>query len=228
MTRLSANERFLMYGTFLTFAFGGMISRFYILTWISPLAGGTAVALLRLYKKLRQPGENAASREDRGNARIYGLWTVVVILILDQGTKLTLRQFFDFASMKSSETVSLLPFLKLGMTWNPGFGGGLVSTDVVIVIELMAISALVLWLWFARNQTQATALGLIVGGALGNFTDWLLRGNVADFVRARLFDHDIPAFNVADVAITLGVVVLILDVLLRMLPRRVGHAGEGS
>jgi len=226
MQNITWKEWTFIFVVFLALAHTGNVLDVPALEFASPVVPPILVLLFRLYRRRHGHGEDAAGTA-RGDARAYGFWAIVAVLILDQGTKFTLLQFFNFASMKSSEVIPLLPFLKLGMTWNPGFGSGLVTADIMIVIELVAISALVLWLWFARNQTQATALGLITGGALGNFTDWLLRENIADFVRAHIFGHDIPAFNVADVAITFGVVILVLDWLLRVLPRRIGPAKEG-
>jgi lipoprotein signal peptidase len=209
MLKITWKEWAFIIVVFLALAHTGNVLNIPALEFSSPVVPPILVLLFRQYKRRRAPRDEAVDA-CREIARAYGLWAVAVVLILDQGTKFALLRFFDFASLKPSETVTLLPFLKLGMTWNPGFGSGLVTADVAIVIGLVAISALVLWLWFARNQTRATALGLITGGALGNFADWLFRGNVAD------------------VAITLGVVVLVLDWLLRVLPQRIGPAKEGS
>ena len=77
-------------------------------------------------------------------------------------------------------------------------------------------TVLVVWLYRlpSRQHLLATAIALILGGALGNLCDRVLLGYVVDFVDAHYQQHHWPAFNVADAAITLGAVLLILESLL--------------
>ncbi len=83
---------------------------------------------------------------------------------------------------------------------------------------LAAVVSVSLTIWLARLERranlQAAALALILGGALGNVIDRLRLGYVVDFLQVHWHEHYFPAFNVADSAITIGAVCLLLDVLL--------------
>ena len=71
--------------------------------------------------------------------------------------------------------------------------------------------ALCIWMWKADTVLLATALGLVVGGAIGNVIDRILHGAVFDFLDFHIAGYHWPAFNVADSAITIGVAFLIID-----------------
>jgi signal peptidase II len=72
---------------------------------------------------------------------------------------------------------------------------------------------LILWIWRlnARQRLSAVSLSLIVGGAIGNIIDRLLLGHVVDFIDLYYGDWHWPAFNVADSAIVIGVVLMLLE-----------------
>ena len=107
------------------------------------------------------------------------------------------------------------------MSWNHGISYSLFSTKddiariALLSAQLAIICGLSVWLCLARQRITSLGLGLIIGGALGNATDRLLRGAVADF----FFLHTtLPVgplanyvFNLADVAITLGVALLLFE-----------------
>jgi len=118
------------------------------------------------------------------------------------------------------ERVHVLPMLDLILTYNTGaafsFLAGAAGWQRWLFIALaLAVSAVLLgWLrrLHARGQgLLAAALALIAGGALGNMLDRLLHGRVVDFVHVHWQQHYFPAFNVADSAITIGAVLLLLD-----------------
>jgi signal peptidase II len=119
--------------------------------------------------------------------------------------------------------VELAPFLDLKFVLNRGISYGLLaqnSTAGQAILTAVAIAAsimLALWMARAHSRLMAISLGLIIGGALGNATDRVLFGGVADFfyfhpfqTRLLIFDY---VFNVADVAITAGVAVLAAGIL---------------
>ena len=125
------------------------------------------------------------------------------VVVLDQATKAILR---DRIPRGGREEV--LPFLDLVHTRNSGIafgalaGGGVIVT-VVIVLALVALLA-----YFATHVHRPLAwlpTGMLLGGALGNVIDRARDGAVTDFVKLPHW----PAFNVADTAITLGVVALL-------------------
>lgn len=115
--------------------------------------------------------------------------------------------------------VEVLPFFNLVLVWNRGisfgmFGGGTVPPWLLAVVALGVTLALVIWLWRVETRLLAVAIGLVIGGALGNVIDRLVYGAVADFLDVHWGDHHWPAFNLADAAISVGVVILLIDALL--------------
>ena len=148
-------------------------------------------------------------------ARWYGL--AVFIIVIDQLTKYWITQMFAYG-----ETLELLPILNLTLVHNMGAAFSFLSDAggwqrwFFAIISLVVSTVLVVWLYRlpSRQHLLATAIALILGGALGNLCDRVLLGYVVDFVDAHYQQHHWPAFNVADAAITLGAVLLILESLL--------------
>lgn len=107
---------------------------------------------------------------------------------------------------------------------NPGAAWGFLAgansalrTPFFICVSLLAMSFI--WLWFKRSTPEQrllrVTLGLVFGGAIGNFVDRIRLGYVIDFIDWHYYEHAWPTFNVADSAITVGVVMLLLDMLLQ-------------
>jgi signal peptidase II len=144
-----------------------------------------------------------------------------VALILDQGVKLLLLYGLGLVHMGPGQSVAVLPFFNLVMVWNPGISYGLFpasgpeGTVFLATFQLIAIGVLSWWLWRVRSRTLAIALGLVIGGALGNLIDRLVYGTVADFFHFHGLGYDWYVFNVADAAITFGVIGLLYDALLK-------------
>jgi signal peptidase II len=127
-----------------------------------------------------------------------------VVIVLDQLTKALIR-----GSLALGATRHLLPGVTLVHTTNSGVAFSLLSGSAVTVTVIALIVLVALISFFARHRTQALLwlpTGMIAGGALGNLIDRLRIGAVTDFIKL----PDWPAFNVADSAITIGVVVLVL------------------
>jgi signal peptidase II len=154
-------------------------------------------------------------------ARDWGLASIGGALFLDQVTKLVMLYGFGFADMTSDQKVPVLPFFNLVMVWNPGISYGLfpaqgpAGTALLVTFSLAAVAGLGWWLWNAVRPSLAVGLGLVIGGALGNLIDRLVHGKVADFFHFYAMGYDWYVFNVADCAITFGVVALLYDALLR-------------
>ena len=112
------------------------------------------------------------------------------------------------------EPVAVLPFLDLVLTWNRGISYGLFRTPLqpILITLSLAISGL-LWLWLARSRSVLTvaALALVIGGALSNALDRAVHGAVADFFHFHLGNFSWYVFNLADVAIVAGVVLLLYE-----------------
>lgn len=113
--------------------------------------------------------------------------------------------------------VAVTTFLDLVMVWNPGISYGLLPQDgglgqvALIVFSAVAVVALFLWMSNAASRLVAISLSLIVGGAIGNMIDRIVYGAVADFFSFHYAGFYWYVFNIADVAITVGVLGLILD-----------------
>jgi signal peptidase II len=147
-----------------------------------------------------------------------GLIAAVAALVLDQASKLWLLRVFDIAHRG---TVEVTPFFDLVLAWNIGISFGWFRDDSPTVqLALMAVktaAVIALGIWMARSHTllATVALGLIIGGAIGNAIDRIAYGAVLDFA---LFHIEIAGktynwyvFNLADVAIVAGVAALLYD-----------------
>jgi signal peptidase II len=147
-----------------------------------------------------------------------GIISAIVTVILDQASKLWLLNVFDLARRGA---VKVTPFFDLVLAWNIGISFGWLQNDgqaaqlALMAVKIVAIVALAVWM--ARSQTRlaTVALGLIIGGAIGNGIDRLAYGAVVDFA---LFHVEIGGntfnwyvFNLADVAIVAGVAALLYD-----------------
>jgi signal peptidase II len=147
-----------------------------------------------------------------------GIIAAVAVLVLDQATKLWLLFVFDIARRGA---VRVTPFFDLVLAWNTGISYGWFQTETAagqaILLGIKAIAVIVLAIWMARSQTRiaAIALGLIIGGALGNAIDSLAYGAVVDFAlfHVQLGQKDLSwyVFNLADTAIVAGVAALLYD-----------------
>lgn len=127
--------------------------------------------------------------------------------------------FFEPLSMtgwRGGEMQSVAPFFDYVLVWNTGISYGLFDSLPVWslgVIMLVAIFALSVWWWRARDFVIRLALALCIGGAFSNALDRLIFGAVADFFHFHWGNWSFYIFNLADVAITLGVVLLFVDLL---------------
>jgi signal peptidase II len=147
-----------------------------------------------------------------------GLIAAVAVLALDQASKIWLLRVFDIAHRGA---VKLTPFFDLVLAWNVGISFGWFQNDSpaaqIILMLIKAVAVIILAVWMARSRTlmATVALGLIIGGALGNAIDRFAYGAVVDFA---LFHVQIGGntfnwyvFNLADVAIVAGVAALLYD-----------------
>jgi signal peptidase II len=114
------------------------------------------------------------------------------------------------------------------MAWNKGVSYGLFQAEsmtglvVLVVFALVIVMGLGLWLARAENKPVAIAIGLIIGGALGNVLDRLIYGAVADFFSFHAFGFYWYIFNVADIWIALGVGLILIE---SFFPNAFGRSG---
>lgn len=147
-----------------------------------------------------------------------------VVVVLDQATKLLV-----LATMPLYHSLEVIPgFFNLVHIRNPGgaFGFMAAGSPAIRSLLFVGLSAIAMGLivHFYRSTPKthpylAAALALIFGGAAGNLIDRLRLGEVVDFVDLYLGDYHWPAFNVADSAITVGVVIFIAHMVLGKMPQ---------
>jgi len=147
-----------------------------------------------------------------------GVIAAIATLAVDQASKLWLIYVFDIGHRG---TVKVTPFFDLVLAWNIGISFGWFQNDNPIaqatLMAVKAVAVIALAIWMARSKTvmATVALGLIIGGAIGNAIDRIVYGAVVDFA---LFHLQIGentfnwyVFNLADVAIVAGVIALLYD-----------------
>lgn len=137
--------------------------------------------------------------------------TALIVLVLDQLTKLVVVQFLD---LKNKTTILVAdPYLNFRMAWNDGINFGIPLGDKWVLIALaLLICGWIVW-WMRRDRpgpwVQASA-GLVLGGAIGNVIDRVVYGAVADFLNMSCCGFENPwSFNVADISIFAGALGLI-------------------
>ncbi len=144
-----------------------------------------------------------------------GLIVAGVVIILDQATKWWVVTIF----MNPPRVVEVWPFFSVVMVWNRGVTFGFLDDTpfwgqwAFVGLALAIVAVLLLWLRRAETKWRAAAIGLIIGGALGNVIDRVHYGAVVDFLDFHIGTYHWPAFNIADSAITVGVAILFFDAL---------------
>lgn len=144
-----------------------------------------------------------AARSRRGAWMRAGV-VVAAVLVADQVVKKLVTD-----SLERGEVRDLVWFVDLVNTRNSGVAFGQLQNGGVIVSVVIALALTALLVFFARNAQRPLVwlpTGMLLGGALGNIVDRVREGAVIDFLKVPHW----PAFNVADAAITLGVVILLV------------------
>ena len=145
-----------------------------------------------------------------------GLAMAGVTLIADQASKWFVLHGLHLGA---GDVITLTPFFDLVLAMNRGISYGLLPQDnelgrwILVMVNLAAAALFVLWLRSARSGLLAAALGLLVGGALGNAIDRAVYGAVVDFISLHAMGWHWYVFNVADAAIVAGVIGLLYDAL---------------
>ncbi len=142
------------------------------------------------------------------------LWLTAITVILDQVTKQMVA-----SSMRLYESIAVVPYFNLTYVHNTGAAFSFLSDQGGwqrwFFATLAFVVSVVITVWLARLKKNewmlAVSLSLILGGAIGNLIDRLLFGYVIDFLDVYYQTWHYPAFNVADSAITLGVILMLLE-----------------
>jgi signal peptidase II len=143
----------------------------------------------------------------------YGGLIALAVLVIDQASKLAVLNLVDFGD---DGLVRITAFLDFVRAWNTGISYGLFAQGADgwwLLGGLKIIAAVLFWLWLARvvRRVEAIALGLLIGGAIGNAIDRVAYGAVFDFVSLHAFGYNWYIFNLSDVAIVAGVGLLLYD-----------------
>lgn len=139
-------------------------------------------------------------------------WLALVVLLLDQVTKKIVS-----GSMEVGNSVSVIgDFFEIQLYKNNGAAFSMLPNQQMffIVITIVIVAGI---LWYIRRNRRSgsvlhlAALGLILGGAIGNLLDRAMYGEVVDFFKLTFGSYIFPIFNIADIGITIGVVLILLD-----------------
>jgi len=144
------------------------------------------------------------------------LWLAGLVLVLDQITKILISSSFVMY-----EKVQITPFFDLTLAHNPGAAFSFLASEggwqrwffTVIAVVI----SIVLTVWMHRlpktDKWMGICLALVLGGALGNLVDRVMYGYVVDFLSFHWGDNYFPAFNIADSGISLGALMMAIDVI---------------
>ena len=140
---------------------------------------------------------------------LYCLIVILIIFFLDRYTKLLILDNF------SENTYYLNDYINLDLIWNIGIGFGFLSTDSYIAYNLITllIGLVILSLFYFLVLSEIIdklIYSVIIGGALGNFYDRLVYNAVPDFIDIHYKNFHWFTFNVADIFITIGILIFIL------------------
>lgn len=140
-----------------------------------------------------------------------GLAIIIVAVLLDQITKLYIDKNFDFFR----NDVIIEDFFSITHVRNTGAAWSILSGKTTFLIVLNSIIMILTFLFMLRsvNTTLTVSLALIIGGGLGNLIDRIFRGSVIDFLRFKIFGYNFPVFNVADICVVSGSILLLIFVL---------------
>lgn len=149
----------------------------------------------------------------RSLSNVYGLWLSLAVLILDQVSKQWVHLSVDWY-----ERIPVLPFLNITHLRNTGAAfSSFASLPPWFFVSLAVAVSMGMMVWLRRNafgqRLVALSFCLIIGGALGNVIDRVRHGYVVDFIDFYIGDWHFAAFNVADMAISVGAFFLVVDML---------------
>jgi signal peptidase II len=160
--------------------------------------------------------------------RLRWVWLSLAIVFLDRATK----AWIDSQTTESWRHEIIRNFVYLVHSRNPGIAFSLFANSsspilrIGLIVGAIAVIGVIAWLLVSSTHLStlnAAGLALLLGGATGNVTDRILHGAVTDFLEVFIGSYRWPAFNVADSAITIGAILLILDVLFTRQHRSSSH-----
>lgn len=135
----------------------------------------------------------------------------LIFLIVDQISKILVVKFLDLNSVTVIKN-----FFYLTYTNNTGAAFSIL-TDKRIFLVLVGIIIIILLIYYLKkhqikNTINKIAFALVIGGSIGNLIDRIIRGSVVDFIDIKIFSYNFPIFNLADTFITIGVLLLLINI----------------
>lgn len=135
----------------------------------------------------------------------------LIFLIVDQISKILVVKFLDLNSVTVIKN-----FFYLTYTNNTGAAFSIL-TDKRIFLVLVGIIIIILLIYYLKkhqikNTINKIAFALVIGGSLGNLIDRIIRSSVVDFIDIKIFSYNFPIFNLADTFITIGVLLLLINI----------------
>jgi len=152
------------------------------------------------------------------SSRLRWLWLTLVVVLLDRATK----AWFEARTIEGWRHEVIHNFIYLVHSKNPGLAFGALAdsastlTRVILIAGSLVVIGVLAWLLVAGKTGSSVGnagLALLLGGAAGNVADRIFHGAVTDFFEVWLGTYRYPAFNVADSAITVGAVLMLVEVL---------------
>lgn len=135
----------------------------------------------------------------------------IIVLVIDQLSKMIANMYLV------DNIVTIIPnFFKLEYALNTGAAWSILNSHQVIIIVISIILMIILFMInknFKNNIRNNIAFGLVFGGIWGNLVDRIFHGYVIDFLSFKIFNYNYPIFNVADIAVVLGILLLIFAVI---------------
>jgi signal peptidase II len=156
-------------------------------------------------------------------SRLRWLWLTLGIVLLDRATK----AWFESQTTEGWRHELIHNFIYLVHSGNPGMAFGVLSdsastgTRILLIAGSVVVIGVLAWLLVrseSASSLNAAGIALLLGGAAGNVTDRIFHGAVTDFFEVWFGSYHYPAFNVADSAIAIGAILILLEVLF---PRRI-------
>ncbi|MBR1413595.1 MAG: signal peptidase II [Bacilli bacterium] len=143
------------------------------------------------------------------NKRIFKI--AIIVLIIDQIIKGLVS-----SNLQVNESIKVIKnIFKITYSQNTGAAWSILNNHsyIIIIISIIALVILFRFMYlFKDNKRNNISFGLIIGGTIGNFIDRIFNGYVIDFIDVTIFKYKYPIFNIADMCIVIGVILLIYAV----------------
>lgn len=138
--------------------------------------------------------------------------TAIIVFIIDQVSKAIISTY-----LKLNQSISIIEdFFYIRYIKNTGASWGILENSRLFLIIVSIIAFIILLRYsysFKRTKLNRYGFGFLIGGILGNLSDRILHGYVKDFIDFIIFNYDFPVFNIADIFIVIGTLLLIISIL---------------